>query len=66
MSMYENRQVHLHFTHVTRAFQAACSITLQVTSHVRSCNLQGSWMDSDLDDWKPFIQEVSSTPPELE
>lgn len=28
---------------------------------------EGSWMeDSDLDDWKPFIQEVSSTPPELE
>ena len=45
MSMYENRQVHLHFTHVTCAFQAACSITLQVTSHVRSCNLQPGQLD---------------------
>ena len=35
-------------------------------SEVAICS-QGSWMkDSDLDDWKPFIQEVSSTPPELE
>ena len=51
---------------------SSCLFHHCTTGHVMPCPKlqicsQGSWMeDSDLDDWKPLIQEASRTPPELE